>query len=197
MQGGVPEAIRLEAPGEAPTLASQPVEAVASQVQPLPGEAGMEDAAPLGAAAAVQQQAEAQQQVVDSGVDFGLSNPQPPPVSNGEAAAVALVIDDLGDRLRMGVTKYGTPLQPLNGRDTLIDVYQEGMDQVAYLRAFIQERAAVAAWAFQVQDVLNKVQGDNPALVEARENISRVVSFLAGGGVLPPAQPGQEVSSDG
>jgi hypothetical protein len=36
--------------------------------------------------------------------------------------------------------KYGTPLQTNNGRDALMDAYQEACDMVMYLRQAIAER---------------------------------------------------------
>ena len=40
----------------------------------------------------------------------------------------------------MGIKRYGTPLQPHNGRDALIDTYQEILDSAVYLRQAIEER---------------------------------------------------------
>lgn len=39
----------------------------------------------------------------------------------------------------MGLKKYGTVLQPNNGRDALVDAYQEALDLVVYLRQRIEE----------------------------------------------------------
>lgn len=47
---------------------------------------------------------------------------------------------DMADRNEMGKAKYGTPLQPFNGRKPLIDVYQELLDAAVYLRQDIWER---------------------------------------------------------
>jgi hypothetical protein len=46
------------------------------------------------------------------------------------------------DRDRIGREKYGTPLQPHNGRDSLVDAYQEALDLCVYLRNEIEERKA-------------------------------------------------------
>lgn len=51
-----------------------------------------------------------------------------------------LVIADMEARRLVGIERYGTPLQPFNGRDALIDAYQEALDLVAYLRQAIEER---------------------------------------------------------
>jgi len=65
---------------------------------------------------------------------------QPNPITNDLPAINKLVIADLEERMEMGIEKYGCPLQPNNGRDPLIDAYQEAMDLVLYLRQAIFEK---------------------------------------------------------
>lgn len=65
---------------------------------------------------------------------------QPPPVPNARPAIVDLVVADMVERKRIGTERYGTPLQPFNGRDALVDAYQEALDLVMYLRQAIEER---------------------------------------------------------
>lgn len=50
-----------------------------------------------------------------------------------------LVAADVEERGRIGVAKYGTPLQPGNGRRNLVDAYQECLDLCIYLRNEIEE----------------------------------------------------------
>lgn len=66
---------------------------------------------------------------------------QPPPVPNDRPSILALVRADLEERERVGIQRYGTPLQAHNGRDALVDAYQEALDLAAYLRQAIEERA--------------------------------------------------------
>ena len=66
---------------------------------------------------------------------------QPPPVPNDEVAVWDLVIADMQARDRTGRERYGTPLQADNGRDHLVDAYQEALDLVVYLRAEIEKRS--------------------------------------------------------
>ena len=40
----------------------------------------------------------------------------------------------------MGIRKYGTPLQPDNGRDSLQDAYEEALDLCVYLKNEIRLR---------------------------------------------------------
>ena len=64
---------------------------------------------------------------------------EPQPVHNDLPAVWQLVINDMQARDRFGREKYGTPLQPFNGRDSLTDAYQEALDLVVYLRQQIYE----------------------------------------------------------
>ena len=65
---------------------------------------------------------------------------QPDPTPNGLRPVWGLVIDDMLARDRLGRERYGTPLQPMNGRDALVDAYQECLDLCVYLRQAIEER---------------------------------------------------------
>lgn len=62
------------------------------------------------------------------------------PARNGSLPVWDLVIQDMRARDEMGRVKYGTPLQANNGRDALVDAYQEALDLCVYLRQLIQER---------------------------------------------------------
>ena len=65
---------------------------------------------------------------------------QPLPLNNDRPAVWDLVMDDIAKRDRYGKFKYGTRLQPFNGRDSLRDAYEESLDLVVYLRQLIYER---------------------------------------------------------
>lgn len=65
---------------------------------------------------------------------------QPTPIPNTSTPIVDLVMKDLQERKAIGITRYGTPLQANNGRDALIDAYQEALDLCIYLRQVIEER---------------------------------------------------------
>lgn len=68
------------------------------------------------------------------------ATPQPPPVRNGKPAVTDLVLADFQARDAFGTRKYGTRLQPHNGRDALLDLYQELLDACCYTRQLIFER---------------------------------------------------------
>ena len=65
---------------------------------------------------------------------------QPAPVKNTGPAVWDLVIADMKQRDELGRRRYGTPLQPNNGRDMLLDAMEEALDLCAYLRGAIYER---------------------------------------------------------
>jgi hypothetical protein len=65
---------------------------------------------------------------------------QPLPVPNGLPDIQSLVIEDIGARRDLGIRRYGTSLQPHNGRDALRDAYEECLDLACYLRQAIEER---------------------------------------------------------
>lgn len=74
--------------------------------------------------------------------------PQPAPIATDSKPVWLLVIEDakklrksdllIADMLarhEQGIVKYGVPLRADNGRDHLIDAYQEALDLCVYLRA--------------------------------------------------------------
>ena len=65
---------------------------------------------------------------------------QPAPKRNAHPAVWPLVVADMQQRDQVGREQYGTPLQPHNGRDALVDLYQELLDSVVYCRQLIYER---------------------------------------------------------
>lgn len=67
---------------------------------------------------------------------------QPAPTPNAGAHIVDLVKADLDKRRALGIQKYGTPLQAHNGRDALVDAYEEALDLAQYLRQAIEERGS-------------------------------------------------------
>lgn len=50
-----------------------------------------------------------------------------------------IVMQDMEARNKLGISKYGKPLTPFNGRDSLIDAYEEVLDLAVYLRNAIIE----------------------------------------------------------
>ena len=69
-----------------------------------------------------------------------MNQDQPAPQPNNLPTIWNLVRADMQERNQIGIARYGTPLQPHNGRDALKDAYAEGLDLCAYLRQAIYER---------------------------------------------------------
>ena len=67
------------------------------------------------------------------------NTPEPKSIKNDNPAIWDLVMEDIKERDEIGVKKYGTRLQGFNGRNALIDAYQEALDLVVYLRQLIFE----------------------------------------------------------
>ena len=65
---------------------------------------------------------------------------QPNPTPTTETPTWELVIADMHRRNQEGIRKYGTPLQPSNGRDSLQDAYEEALDLAVYLKNEIEKR---------------------------------------------------------
>ena len=72
---------------------------------------------------------------------------QPKPRVNDTTPIVDLVKIDLEERRRKGIQTYGTPLRAWNGRDALVDAYEEALDLCCYLRQAISERSGDGFWA--------------------------------------------------
>lgn len=69
-----------------------------------------------------------------------VNNPEPAPVKNDTTPIWDLVIKDIKERDDIGEEKYGVRLQAHNGRNPLVDAYQEALDLVVYLRQAIVEQ---------------------------------------------------------
>ena len=70
---------------------------------------------------------------------MNLSKPQPKPINDSGVIVIDMVVRDMCDRKQFGLDKYGTALCSNNGRNALIDAYQETMDLMVYLKQQILE----------------------------------------------------------
>jgi len=74
-------------------------------------------------------------------MSFADSNYLPIPTANIDSILVKdLVQADFDQRISVGLEKYGTYLQVNDGRDPLIDLYQELWDSIIYLRKELYHR---------------------------------------------------------
>lgn len=65
---------------------------------------------------------------------------QPLPTKNDAPDIQSMVIADIEDRRLVGISRYGTALQPNNGRDALRDLYEELIDAAMYTKQLMVER---------------------------------------------------------
>jgi hypothetical protein len=49
------------------------------------------------------------------------------------------IADDVDARKQLGISRYGVALQAGNGRDALVDAYQEALDLAVYVRQAVEE----------------------------------------------------------
>lgn len=66
------------------------------------------------------------------------------PVPGDGPAIWDLVMADMAERDAMGTRKYGQRLVAFDGRDPLVDAYQEALDLAVYLRKAIAQRGTEA-----------------------------------------------------
>lgn len=65
---------------------------------------------------------------------------QPLPVLNDHPDIQSQVIADIEARRQLGIERYGTALQPHNGRSALRDAYEEALDLACYLKQCLVEQ---------------------------------------------------------
>lgn len=64
---------------------------------------------------------------------------QPLPVINDAPDVQSAVIADIEKRRELGIKRYGTAVQPHNGRNALLDAYEEALDLAMYLKQWLIE----------------------------------------------------------
>lgn len=69
---------------------------------------------------------------------MNLSDPEPMP-ERGDKIVVDELIKDIQDRKQFGFGKYGTYLMANNGRNALVDMYQELLDALIYCKQILIE----------------------------------------------------------
>lgn len=69
------------------------------------------------------------------------------PTPHGQGPRVTpLVVQDLLARDELGKGEYGEYLRSHNGRNSLLDAYNESLDQSKYLKQHLMEREAMLRW---------------------------------------------------
>ena len=76
------------------------------------------------------------------------------PTVNDRPFVQDLVIADIEERKQHGIRKYGTALQSGNGRNMLLDAYEEALDLAIYLRGMLDERENLNQSAAEISATL-------------------------------------------
>jgi hypothetical protein len=90
---------------------------------------------------------------------------QPLPEVNDTGFIQDLVIEDIEARKAVGISRYGTPLQPFNGRNVDQDLYEELIDATVYLRQRLVERVALNETVSGLTRLLEATFGELPSEV--------------------------------
>jgi len=98
-------------------------------------------------------------------------NTQPPPIHTAERPTVDEVIEDLKIRKAMGIKKYGVPLQPSNGRDSLQDAYEEVLDLTLYVKNEIRRRDGIA-------DTIASARAENKSLSDRNKRLETEITQM-------------------
>ena len=96
----------------------------------------------------------------DKEIQMDPNKPEPAPKGTGREVT-PLVIKDLELRSKMGKEKYGETLRAFNGRNALVDAYQEALDLVQYLRQLLEEQATTVV-PTQVKPEPTRIEGISP-----------------------------------
>ena len=94
----------------------------------------------------------------------------------GSEAVLPVVIGDLRMRAREGDKRYGHPLRTFNGRDSLIDAYQEAIDLVMYLRQHLMERTRLMSF---LESILSLARSGGSDLVSARKALEDIATIVS------------------
>jgi len=108
---------------------------------------------------------------------------QPPPTGDGKPIW-DLVVNDMRERDNLGRTRYNTPLRAWNGRDALVDAYQEVLDLAVYMRQEIEERRSIQ----EICDHISLIPGAEDCtpqnLLETLGEIEERIHMLEGANLL-------------
>ena len=78
------------------------------------------------------------------------------------------VKQDIENRIIKGIREYGERLKPFNGRDALLDAYEECLDQALYLKQELTEKQAIQ---MQAKVIVNFAERDRKLLTHFLNSI--------------------------
>lgn len=110
-----------------------------------------------------------------------IATPQPPPAP-GRGSVVDDLVTFLRSRREFGRRKYGTELQPFNGRDAYLDALQELIDLFAYLHQAQLERTALEQELADARLQVSVARAERDAaranLEQAREDLGAEIAAV-------------------
>lgn len=106
---------------------------------------------------------------------------QPLPVVNDSPIIQELVMDDVQERLEVGIKRYGTGLQAGNGRNMLRDAYEEALDLTTYLRGQIEAQRNISV---AIEALLSVYYRDGVSSSEISKAISGLADVARSHGLL-------------
>lgn len=68
---------------------------------------------------------------------------QPLPTKNDQPHVADVLCEFIQGRKKLGIERYGTPLQPHNGRNALMDAFEESVDLASYLLQKLMEEGEI------------------------------------------------------
>ena len=120
-----------------------------------------------------------QPQISDMTIDpeFDAAAEQPKPEGSGTPIVVH-VMKDIAERVAVGVERYGEPLKANNGRNALLDLYQELIDGVMYIRQELEERKSKDEQIDILENTNRTLKHINDILVSQRDEAERARNDL-------------------
>ena len=116
-----------------------------------------------------------------------INTPQPPPIPRPDRRPTwelviedarqnphmtERILDDMANRHAFGVAKYGVPLTSGDGRNHLIDAYQESLDLLVYLRQELDERG------LSMEDLCGDIDLETKVIMTSYANTMGLVMTL-------------------
>lgn len=99
------------------------------------------------------------------------------PLESSYDPVIGFVVSDFVERSAFGFKKYRTLLRPFNGRDPIVDAYQESIDQAMYIRQAIIELDAVRGACKRILPVIDVL----PLGESAKRDIDIIRAFCGAG----------------
>jgi hypothetical protein len=103
---------------------------------------------------------------------------QPLPVPNERPDVQSQLIEHIRGRRNLGIQRYGTPLQPFNGRDAGQDLLDELLDGATYAMQLVIERGELEERNRLLQEKIAFLQEENRTLRQDRATLTEELTEL-------------------